>query len=396
MLKNLVLVLNCGSSSIKFAVVDPVSEQNSFNGLVQCIGAKEAGISWKQDGNKQQQALPNVNYPDALNFILDLIKQDKELAERLFAVGHRVVHGGERFTASAVINPQVLDAIRDCQGLAPLHNPANIAGVEAAQKALPKLPQVAVFDTAFHQTMPKHAFLYAVPYDLYTSHQIRRYGFHGTSHRFVAQQAANLLSKPLTECSFITAHLGNGCSVCAIANGKSVDTSMGLTPLEGLVMGTRSGDIDPSLHAHLVDSLGYDIRKVNNMLNKESGLLGISGIDSDMRAIEEATANGNEQAALAAEIFCYRLAKYIGSYAIPLGQIDALIFTGGIGENSDFIRANTIKWLSLLGFQLDAEQNKTHGRQNGAIITTEGSTKALVIPTNEELMIAQDAIALTN
>ena len=348
MKKSLVLVFNCGSSSIKFAIVDLTSEENILHGLIQQIGSKEADISWQQNDKKQQQKLPNINYQAALDIILTLIREKKSLADKILAIGHRVVHGGEYFTKSAIINEQVLNAIRECQDLAPLHNPAHILGIEAAQKAYPKIPQVAVFDTAFHQTMPKHAYLYAIPYNLYTEHKIRKYGFHGTSHRFVAQKAAEILDKPLAKCSFITAHLGNGCSVCAIANGKSIDTSMGLTPLAGLVMGTRSGDLDPSIHAHIADKLGYDVHKINTMLNKESGFLGRSGINSDMRTIEQAAKQDNKQAVLAIEMFCYRLAKYIASYAILLGRIDALIFTAGIGENSAAIRAKTINYLKSL------------------------------------------------
>ena len=396
MKKSLVLVFNCGSSSIKFAIVDLTSEENILHGLIQQIGSKEADISWQENGKKQQQKLPNINYQAALDIILTLIREKKSLADKILAIGHRVVHGGEYFTKSAIINEQVLNAIRECQDLAPLHNPAHILGIEAAQKAYPKIPQVAVFDTAFHQTMPKHAYLYAIPYNLYTEHKIRKYGFHGTSHRFVAQKAAEILDKPLAKCSFITAHLGNGCSVCAIANGKSIDTSMGLTPLAGLVMGTRSGDLDPSIHAHIADKLGYDVHKINTMLNKESGLLGISGINSDMRTIEQAAKQDNKQAVLAIEMFCYRLAKYIASYAILLGRIDALIFTAGIGENSAAIRAKTINYLKSLNFFLDIQANASHGKKNSGIITKLNSTVAMVIPTNEELLIAKDALLLVN
>ncbi len=387
----MILVLNCGSSSIKFAIVDPITANIPMNGLVECIDKPDARIKWNI-ADKQTKDLPNISYKDALQFILELISEQQNLFNQIIAVGHRVVHGGEFFTESVVINTEVLNAIKQCQGLAPLHNPANIQGIEVAQQAFPDLPQVAVFDTAFHQTMPEHAYLYAIPQELYTKHQIRRYGFHGTSHRFVAQQAAEILDKPIAECDFVTAHLGNGCSVCAISKGKSVDTSMGLTPLEGLVMGTRSGDIDPGLMMHLVDRLGYDINQVNDLLNKQSGLLGISDLDSDMRNLEEAAENNNPQAKLAIEIFCYRLAKYIAAYAVTLGGIDALIFTGGIGENSTLIRSKTLSWLTALNFHLDAELNATNGDDNGRI-TKDNAACALVINTNEELMIARDAKA---
>lgn len=396
MSNSLVLVLNCGSSSIKFAVIDPITTDNICSGLVQSIDSKSANLIWKQKDNKIQKDLPHINYHDALGTILKLIGENQDLFAKICAVGHRVVHGGEYFTKSTVINDQVLTAIKDCQGLAPLHNPANILGIQVAQKTFPLLPHIAVFDTAFHQTMPKHAYLYAIPYELYIQHKIRRYGFHGTSHLFVAQEAAKIINKPLEQCAFITAHLGNGSSICAIANGKSVDTSMGLTPLEGLVMGTRSGDVDPSLHAHLARELGYDIHKINDLLNKESGILGISGLDYDMRNVEAAIEKGDERCILAGEMFCYRLAKYIGAYMIPLGKIDALIFTGGIGENSPYVRSTTLKWLSVLNFHLNADHNENNGKLNNGVITKDNSVKAIVIRTNEELMIAKDAFELAN
>jgi len=389
-----VLVLNCGSSSIKFAVVNPVSGENALMGLVQCIGMKEASLQWKRAGQKQERALPDVNYESAIYSIIEVLREVDQLESQLIAVGHRVVHGGEKFKSSVVIDESVLDQIRDCCRLAPLHNPANLTGILAAKKNFPHLPQVAVFDTAFHQTMPKHAFIYAIPYELYTQHSIRRYGFHGTSHQYVAEQAALLINKPFDQCAFITAHLGNGSSVAAILNGKSVDTSMGFTPLEGLVMGTRSGDVDPSLHAFLADTLGYDVHKVTELLNKKSGVLGLSQLGSDMRTLENAEAEGHENAALAREVFCYRLAKYIMSYLVPLGRLDALIFTGGIGENDRKVRARVVQWLSALNFTLDPVRNQENGKQSGNVITTSESRVALVIPTNEELMIARDAAKL--
>ena len=387
-----VLVLNCGSSSVKFALLEPKTEENMLSGIVECVGAKNANLSWRyKDEAKQKKTLDGGSYQDAFNAIVALIYDLYKLADKIFAVGHRVVHGGENFTTSVLIDEKVLDAIKYCAKLAPLHNPANIAGIEEACKIFPKLPQVAVFDTAFHQTMPKHAYMYPIPYHLYTDHGVRRYGFHGISHRFVTRKAAKLLSKKLEDSAFISAHLGNGCSATAVLNGESVDTSMGLTPLEGLVMGTRSGDVDPGLHSYLVDTLGYDIHKVTGLLNKESGLLGVSGKYSDMREIETAISNGDEKAILAGEIACYRLAKYIAALSVPLGKIDALIFTGGIGENSDFIRGKTLNWLKVLGFDLDTERNSKHGKLSGGVITQDVSrTKAIVVATNEELLIAQD------
>jgi acetate kinase len=392
---SLVLVLNCGSSSIKFAVIDPITANNICAGIVQSIGSESANLIWKQNENKTQKNLPEINYQDALTTILNLICQDKALFSKICAIGHRVVHGGEYFTKSTIIDDKVLTAIKDCQSLAPLHNPANILGIQVTQKMFPLLPEIAVFDTAFHQTMPKHAYLYAIPHELYSQHRIRRYGFHGISHCFVSQEAAKIINQPLEQCALVTAHLGNGSSICAILNGKSIDTSMGLTPLEGLVMGTRSGDIDPSFHAHLVDQLGYDIHKVNDLLNKQSGILGISGLDYDMRNVEAAIDKGDEQCILAGEIFCYRLAKYIGAYAVALGKIDALVFTGGIGENSSYVRATTLKWLSGLNFHLDTSHNENHGKLNNGVITKINSAKAIVIRTNEELVIARDAFELT-
>jgi len=395
-MKKLVLVLNCGSSSIKFAIIEPQSGNNFFSGLVQNIGAPGANIKYFYAKETKTRDLPKIDYHAALQVIVDLIHSFNDIAANIFAVGHRVVHGDEKFTESVIINDKVLQAIRESIHLAPLHNPANIMGIEAAIKAFPDLPQVAVFDTAFHQTMPEHAYIYPIPYELYQKHRIRRYGFHGTSHRFVCNRAADLLEKPINQTAFVSAHLGNGCSVAAILNGKSVDTSMGLTPLEGLMMGTRSGDVDPSLHAYLASNLGYDINKITAMLNKESGLLGVSGIDSDMRAIEKNVLAGNERAILAFEIFCYRLAKYVAALIVPLGKIDALIFTGGIGENSQMVRAKTLEWLKFLNFKLDSKCNEVHGKNSKGIITTKTSTIAMVVPTNEEWLIAKDAALLVN
>ncbi|CAL7960610.1 acetate kinase [Gammaproteobacteria bacterium] len=393
--KSLVLVLNCGSSSIKFAVIEPEVGTSFFSGLVQNIGAPEANIRYRRGAESKTQDLPKIEYHAALHVIVDLIKSFDDIANNIFAVGHRVVHGDEKFTESVVITDKVLQAIRESICLAPLHNPANIAGIEEAIKEFPGLPQVAVFDTAFHQTMLDYVYIYPIPYEFYKEHRVRRYGFHGTSHRFVCGQAANILEKPLSKAAFITAHLGNGCSATAILNGKSVDTSMGLTPLEGLMMGTRSGDVDPGLHAYLADNLGYDVYKITEVLNKKSGLLGVSGNVSDMREIEKQVMAGNERAVLAFEIFCYRLAKYIAALAVPLGRIDALVFTGGIGENSQMVRAKTLGWLKIFNFKINVERNEIHGKNSKGIISAEGSTIAIVIPTNEEWLIAQDTALLT-
>lgn len=392
-MKTLVLVLNCGSSSIKFAVLEPRAETTLLNGLVQRIGAIDATLRYSYAGKTDTRELPHTSYRAALQEIMGLIC-DSETAAAIVAIGHRVVHGGEKFTKSAVINAEVLAAIEDCNHLAPLHNPANLIGIEEAQRFFTHLPHVAVFDTAFHQTMPNHAYIYPIPYEFYENQKIRRYGFHGTSHRFVSQKAAVMLNIPLEESALIVAHLGNGCSATAILKGKSVDTTMGLTPLEGLVMGTRSGDIDPSLFSYFAKHLGYNAHQVTDMLNKKSGLLGISKTNSDMRSIEAAMQSGDEFATLAFEIFCYRLAKNIAALSVPLQQIDALVFTGGIGENSVLVRARTLAWLKIFGFELDNERNKVHGRNSNGVITKVDSLVAMVVPTNEELLIAQDALAL--
>jgi len=308
----------------------------------------------------------------------------------LRGVGHRVVHGGERFTASTRVTPEVVAGIERCVPHAPLHNPANLLGIRLSNELLGDLPDVAVFDTSFHQTMPARAYFYPVPYELYESHGVRRYGFHGTSHRYVSARAAEVLGKPLAETALVTAHLGNGCSAAAVSGGESVDTTMGMTPLEGLVMGTRSGDVDPALHAFLADNLGWDVHKVTQVLNKQSGLVGLSGVGNDMRAVLAAADDGDDRAGLAVEVFCYRLAKAIAALCVPLGRLDALVFTGGIGENAAPIRARVVDQLAILGLELDAERNAKHGRGSGCQITRDGKTVALVIPTDEELMIARD------
>lgn len=392
--KSLALVLNCGSSSIKFAVIEPQFGTNIFSGLVQRIGTNHANIQCYKGDEKEWRELPNVDYRSALKVIIELINTFDNLASNICVIGHRVVHGGEQFTESVLISHEVLEALRANIHLAPLHNPVNIIGIEETQKAFPGLQQVAVFDTAFHQTMPKHAYIYSVPYEFYEKYRIRRYGFHGTSHRFVSQKAAQILGKTFTKSAFITAHLGNGCSATAVLNGKSMDTSMGLTPLEGLVMGTRSGDIDPSLHAFLADNIGLDVHKVKEILNNQSGLLGISGKSSDMRTIEEGIANKDERSILAMEIFCYRLAKYIAALTVPLKRIDALVFTGGIGENSSLVRAKTLDMLKIFNFAVDPKRNIVNGRDSNGIITKEKSPIALVVATNEELLIARDAMFL--
>ncbi|BCV28604.1 MULTISPECIES: acetate kinase [Shewanella] len=396
MSKKLVLVLNCGSSSLKFAVMDALTGDDQISGLAECFGLENSRIKWKHNGEKHEAALGAFTaHREAVEFIVNQILAPlPELASQILAVGHRIVHGGEKFTRSVIIDDQVIKGIEDCASLAPLHNPAHLIGIRAAMASFPSLPQVAVFDTAFHQSMPEHAFVYALPYKLYREHGIRRYGMHGTSHLFVSREAAKVLGKELADTNVICAHLGNGASVTAVKGGKSMDTSMGLTPLEGLVMGTRCGDIDPSIIYHLVHQLGYTLEEVNNLLNKQSGLLGISELTNDCRGIEEGYAEGHKGATLALEIFCYRLAKYIASYTVPLGRLDAVVFTGGIGENSDIIRKKVLELLSIFNFQVDDERNLAARFGNGGIITKDEGTLAMVIPTNEEWVIAEDAISL--
>ncbi|WP_434359425.1 acetate kinase [Parasalinivibrio latis] len=395
-MSNLVLVLNCGSSSLKFAIVDPQNGEEHLSGLAECLHLPEARIKWKLDGKHEAQLGAGAAHQEALSFIVDTILASKpELKESLAAIGHRVVHGGEKFTASALINEDVLKGIEECATLAPLHNPAHVIGINAAMAAFPGLKNVAVFDTAFHQTMPEEAYLYALPYSLYKEHAIRRYGMHGTSHFFIAQEAAERLGKPVEELNIINCHLGNGASVCAIKNGKSVDTSMGMTPLEGLVMGTRSGDIDPAIIFHLHDALGYSVEQINTMLTKESGLQGLTEVTSDCRFVED-NYGEKEEATRAMNVFCHRLAKYVASYTACLeGRLDAITFTGGIGENSAPIRELVLNRLGLLGVEVDSEANlKARFGGEGVITTADSRVPAMVISTNEELVIAQDTARL--
>ncbi|EOW9126693.1 acetate kinase [Vibrio cholerae] len=397
-MSKLVLVLNCGSSSLKFAVVDAQSGEQHLSGLAECLHLPEARIKWKLDGKHEAQLGEGAAHDEALYFIVETILASKpELAAQLKAIGHRVVHGGEQFTQSALIDDAVLKGIEDCAALAPLHNPAHIIGIKAAQKAFPELKNVAVFDTAFHQTMPEEAYLYALPYNLYKEHGIRRYGMHGTSHLFIAREAAERLGKPANELNIINCHLGNGASVCAIKNGQSVDTSMGLTPLEGLVMGTRCGDIDPAIIFHLHDTLGYSVEKINTMLTKESGLLGLTEVTSDCRFVED-NYGQKEEATRAMDVFCHRLAKYVAGYTASLdGRLDAITFTGGIGENSAPIREMVLNRLAIFGITVDNAANlKARFGGEGVITTADSRIPAMVIATNEELVIAEDTARLAN
>ncbi|MDC7707315.1 acetate kinase [Vogesella indigofera] len=390
---NHTLVINCGSSSLKFALIDADSQRTTVTGIAEKLGLADACISFKQDGKKVELTLAQGDHAGAMKAILSYF-DERELTGSVIAIGHRVVHGGETFKQSTLIDDSVIAAIEDCARLAPLHNPAHLLGIRTAMACFPGLPQVAVFDTAFHQSMPEQAYLYAVPMALYREHGVRRYGFHGTSHRYVTAEAAAMLGKPLAESAFVCAHLGNGASVAAVLNGKSVDTSMGLTPLEGLVMGTRCGDIDPGIFGYLAAELNTDIQGVTDILNKQSGLLGLSELSSDCRELEDAAAAGHTGAQIALEVFAYRLAKQIAAMTVALGRLDALLFTGGIGENSPLLRAKVIKLLGFLGLALDPAANDATFRGKAGRITRDGSTPALVINTNEELMIALDTAVL--
>ncbi|WCP68800.1 acetate/propionate family kinase [Vibrio tubiashii] len=396
MSNSFVLVINSGSSSLKFAVIDSKSGDAIVSGLGECFGLPEAVISWKYNGEKTEEVIdaPDNHHQHAINRIVALM-DTLGFTKDLVAVGHRIVHGGEKFTSTVRINDEVLTEIENLSDLAPLHNPAGAKGIKASMQAFPSLPQFAVFDTAFHQTMPQKAFTGAISNELYKEYGIRRYGFHGTSHYFVSREAAKMLDKKVEESNFISVHLGNGASVCAIANGESVDTSMGFTPLAGLMMGTRSGDLDPGVIEFLIKK-GWTTEKVFETLNKKSGFLGVSGLTSDARGILEAMAEGHEGAKLAFEVFTYRVAKYIGSYMIPLNSLDAVIFTGGIGENSLDIRREILNNLKLLGFVEDVKGNEEARFGNAGVIATSEllGAVAMVIPTNEEFVIAQQSVEL--
>jgi acetate kinase len=383
-----VLVVNCGSSSLKLARIDVESGAVLEHALAERLGEPDARFAWHSPAATETREVPQLDHEGALAALLDRVD-----ASELSAVGHRVVHGGEAFRSSTLLAASALAAIERCTELAPLHNPANLIGIRAAQRAFPSLPHVAVFDTAFHQSMPARAYLYGLPYPLYEQHRIRRYGFHGTSHEYVAGLAAQRLKRPLEELQLITLHLGNGASACAVRQGKSMDTSMGFTPLEGLVMGTRSGDVDPNLHAFLAHHLGIDLTAISHLLNNESGLLGLSGASNDMRTLLELGKAGHERAELAVEVFCYRLAKTLLGLGAALERIDAVVFTGGIGEHAAPVRERTLAHLGLLGARIDPELNAKHGEPAGGRITREDSgLLALVVPTNEELSIARESL----
>ena len=393
-----ILVINAGSSSLKYQLLNPETQQVLAKGLCERIGI-DGKFTYKPEG-KQAVKEADVAMPthsEAIKAVLDaLVDKGNGVIgsmKEIDAVGHRVVHGGEKFAKSVLITEEVMAAIEECNPLAPLHNPANIIGIKACQALMPGTPMVAVFDTAFHQTMPPVAYTYALPYEYYEKDKVRRYGFHGTSHKYVAQRAAAMLGKPIEELKLISCHLGNGSSVTAVDGGKSVDTSMGFTPLAGLPMGTRTGDIDAGILEYLMGKYGMDIKEMLNVMNKKSGVLGISGVSSDFRDLESAGKEGNTRAALAVEVFEYGVKKLIGAYAAAMGGVDAVIFTAGVGENGGGNRASIVSGLEFMGIKIDPEKNKLRGEEID--ISAEGATvRTLVIPTNEELMIAIDTAAL--
>lgn len=392
-----VLVINCGSSSLKYQLIDSESEEVLAKGLCERIGIDGRLVYQKAGLDKEITEAEMPTHKQAIQMVLDALVNEKTGAikslSEIDAVGHRVVHGGEKFASSTVLTPEVLKAIEECNDLAPLHNPANLIGIDACRELMPDVPMVGVFDTAFHQTMPKKAYLYGLPYEYYEKYKVRRYGFHGTSHSFVSKRTAEFLGMDLNNSKIIVAHLGNGASVSAVLNGKCVDTSMGLTPLEGLVMGTRSGDIDPAIMEFIAKKENLDIEGVMNVLNKKSGVQGLSRLSSDFRDLEAGYNEGNELAMNAIEVFAYRVAKYIGSYAAAMNGVDAIAFTAGIGENTELVRGKILAYLEYLGITVDKEANKVHGEER-VISTADSKVKVCVIPTNEELAIARETVAL--
>jgi acetate kinase len=391
----LVLVLNSGSSSVKFALLAPGSGERLIAGIGERLGTSDASLRVQRfPGAAVEEPLTEGTHQAVVARVLEHLAQAGYSGPDLLGAGHRVVHGGEQFSSSIQVDDAVIAALRSLSHLAPLHNPANLAGIEAVRDVLPDLPQVAVFDTAFHQTMPPHAFRYAVPEEWYRQHKVRRYGFHGTSHRFVSERAAAILGRSPGELRLVTAHLGNGCSAAAVRDGVSVDTTMGLTPLEGLVMGTRSGDVDPGLLAYMAGRTGMSLDELTQALNVDSGLEGLSGVGNDMRKVAAAAADGNERAGLALEVFVYRLSKAIAGLVVGLQRLDALVFTGGIGENSAVVRSLVLARLGFLGLAEDPQANSDHGQHTAGRISLAGPVLALVVPTDEELLIARDTASV--
>ena len=392
-----ILVINCGSSSLKFQLIDSETEGVLAKGLCERIGIDGRLVYQPEGGEKETSDLAMPTHKQAIQFVLDALTNEKsgviKSLQEVGAVGHRVVHGGEEFASSAVITEEMLAAVESCNDLAPLHNPANLIGIRACQELMPGVPMVGVFDTAFHQTMPQEAYIYGIPYEYYEKYKVRRYGFHGTSHSYVSKRAAEILGKDYNSMKTIVCHLGNGASICAVNNGKSVDTSMGLTPLEGLIMGTRSGNLDPAIMEFLAKKENLDIEGVMNVLNKKSGVLGVSGVSSDFRDLEAAAEEGNERARLAQKVFVHNVVKFIGAYTAVMNGVDTICFTAGLGENDKKIRKEICDYLTYLGIEIDDEKNAIRGEET-VISTKDSKVTVMVIPTNEELAICRETVAL--
>jgi acetate kinase len=396
-----ILIVNCGSSSIKYQLLDMTAMKVMARGVVEKIGMVGSFVKHELYGRKPVTLEGDIlDHQAGIAYLLGILISEKhgciKSFEEINAVGHRVVHGGEKFNSSVLITDEVINSLEQCIELAPLHNPPNLKGIYAMKSLLPNVPQVGTFDTAFHQSMPDYAYHYAIPYSLYSKYAIRRYGFHGTSHRYVSQRACEILGVDINKQKIITCHLGNGCSVAAILNGKSVDTSMGLTPVEGLVMGTRSGDLDLGVLTYVMQREELDVSTANSFINKHCGLLGVSGVSSDMRELRNAAKEGNDRARLAIDMFCYRVRKYIGAYAAILGGVDLIVFTGGIGENADAIRASIAKDFEYLGLLFDPERNAEAGGKEKVISKEKSKVTLMVVPTNEELVIARDTLEIVS
>ncbi|WP_290386797.1 acetate kinase [uncultured Muribaculum sp.] len=394
-----ILVLNCGSSSVKYKLINVDDKKTLAEGGVEKIGIPGSFLKFRlPDGSKKviDEVIPDHRKAimDILNILTDPTYGCISSFKEIDAVGHRVVHGGEKFNKSVLINDEVIEKIKECYDVAPLHNPVNMAGIDAITELMPGVPQVAVFDTAFHQTMPAEAYMYALPYELYTKYSVRRFGFHGTSHRYVARRVCDFLGVPYENQRIITCHIGNGGSITAVKDGKSIDTSMGLTPVEGLMMGTRVGDVDPGALTFIMDKEHLDTKQLSNLINKKSGVLGISGISSDMRDIDAAIAEGNERAKLALDMYIYRIIKYIGAYTAVLNGVDIIVFTGGVGENQQPLRKAVCEHLSYLGVKIDDAVNASSRGEEKVISAADSKVKVVVIPTDEELMIARDTEAI--
>lgn len=393
-----VLVINCGSSSLKYQVLDMTDESLLCKGLVERIGIEGSVITHEKTGmDKFKKEVPMKDHKDAIGHVIDALLDAEhgvvKSMDEIGAVGHRVVHAGEYYNTSVLVTPEVIKDLEACIDLAPLHNPANLIGIEACQELMPKTPMVAAFDTAFHQTMPEESYIYALPYEYYEKYGVRKYGFHGTSHKFVSERAAAMLGKDLKDLKIITCHLGNGASLAAIKNGKVVDTSMGFTPLEGLVMGTRSGDLDPAVVTFIGEKEKLSHEQMSNVLNKKSGVFGISGVSSDFRDIETAAAEGNKRAQLALDVYTHRVKAYIGAYIAEMNGCDAIVFTAGLGENGKSTRADICRDMDVLGIKLDEKKNDVRGKET-VISADDSKVKILLIPTNEELVIARDTLEI--